>query len=80
MIAVLFWVAVGTIVYTYLGFPLLVLLRGALRPRRVASAPVIAITSASAAPTARKSRSVQLDDLLRGNALTFAIAPHRARV
>jgi cellulose synthase/poly-beta-1,6-N-acetylglucosamine synthase-like glycosyltransferase len=37
---VLFWSAVATIAYTYVGFPLLVLARAALRPRPVASGDV----------------------------------------
>ncbi|MFN8187969.1 MAG: glycosyltransferase family 2 protein [Gaiellales bacterium] len=36
MTEAVFWSAVGLIAYTYLGFPLLVLARGALRPRPVA--------------------------------------------
>ena len=33
MIALLFWLAVGLVVYTYVGFPALVLLRARIRPR-----------------------------------------------
>jgi cellulose synthase/poly-beta-1,6-N-acetylglucosamine synthase-like glycosyltransferase len=40
MIAVLFWAAVGLIAYTYVGFPLLVLARGRLLPRRYRTSPV----------------------------------------
>ncbi|MBI3978110.1 MAG: glycosyltransferase family 2 protein [Chloroflexi bacterium] len=36
----LFWGSIGLILYTYVGFPLLVLLRGLLRPRPVRSADV----------------------------------------
>ncbi len=35
----LFWISVSTIVYTYIGFPLIVLLRGLLRPRPVNIVP-----------------------------------------
>jgi len=40
VIRLLFWVSAGTIAYAYAGFPLLVLMRGWIRPRPVRSAPV----------------------------------------
>ena len=36
----IFWLAAGIVSYTYVGFPVLVLVRGRLRPRRHAAAPI----------------------------------------
>ena len=45
MIRLTFWAALATIAYTYVGFPLLVLVRARLRPRPPASAPIEPIVS-----------------------------------
>ena len=42
---ILFWAAVGTIAYTYVGFPLVVLARGWIRPRPVRSQPIFPTVS-----------------------------------
>jgi glycosyltransferase involved in cell wall biosynthesis len=40
MCARLFWAAIGLVAYTYLIFPLVVLLRGAIAPRKVEAGPI----------------------------------------
>lgn len=40
MIRLVFWVSLGTIAYTYVGFPVLVLLRGWMHPRPARTGPV----------------------------------------
>ena len=40
MIRLAYWLALASIAYTYVGFPLLVLVRAALRPRPPQSAPI----------------------------------------
>jgi cellulose synthase/poly-beta-1,6-N-acetylglucosamine synthase-like glycosyltransferase len=42
---ILFWAAVGAIAYTYVGFPLVVLARGWIRPRPVRSQPIFPTVS-----------------------------------
>lgn len=68
MIRLTFWAALATIAYTYVGFPLLVLVRARLRPRPPASAPieptvsiVLAAHNEAAAIGARLDNLVALD-------------------
>ena len=68
MIRLLFWSALATIAYTYVGFPLLVLARAALRPRPPRAAPiepsvsvVMAAYNEEAAIGARLDNLVALD-------------------
>jgi glycosyltransferase involved in cell wall biosynthesis len=44
-VRVVFWAAVGLVLYAYLGYPLLLALIGALRPRRVRRGPVTDVVS-----------------------------------
>ena len=68
MIRLTFWAALATIAYTYVGFPLLVLVRARLRPRPPAAAPieptvsiVLAARNEEAAIGARLDNLVALD-------------------
>ena len=60
-----FWLALGTIAYTYVGFPLLVLARASLRRRPVRSAPIEpSVSVVMAARNEAAGIAVRLDNLL----------------
>lgn len=65
MIKVLFWSAVITIAYTYIGYPLVVLARAAIRPRRLRSAPIEpSVSVVLAARNEAAAIGARLDNLL----------------
>ena len=65
MIRLTFWTALATIAYTYLGFPLLVLVRARLRPRPARSAPIEPLVSVVlAAYNEEAAIGARLDNLL----------------
>ena len=64
MIRLLFWSALVTIAYTYVGFPLLVLARARLRPRPPQSAPIEpSVTVVMAARNEAAAIGARLDNL-----------------
>ena len=60
VVEVVFWVAVGLLLYTHVGYPLVLALLARLRPRRWAAPPLDALPSVSliaagTRPRARRS-------------------------
>ena len=63
--AVMFWLGMTSVAYTYVGFPLIVLARARLRPRPAASAPIEpAVSIVMAAHNEAGGIAARLDNLL----------------
>ena len=65
MIRIAFWLGLVTVVYTYVGFPVLVFLRARLRPRPVAATPIEpSVSIVLAAHNEERELAARLDNLV----------------